>query len=124
MAGDKSLRKLVRRACRDLGIESVPRASSDSIEEWAFCVDCLHDAVLCDSDYLAEDTFADLPPERSLDLKQKMGISEEYFLAVAPDPPPAQVAALLAELNPLCHAVARKGRPGKSVVRKPRKRRS
>jgi len=109
--GDMSLRRLVRRACRDLEVESAPCASSDNIDEWSFCMQCLHDAVLWDSDYLAENTLADLPPERSMDIKQRMGISDEYFRAVAPDPSPKQVAVLLAELNPLCHEMAEAGRP-------------
>jgi len=90
---DKSLRDLVSRACRGLGVEEVPRPSHRGIEDWRFCVDCLHDAILWDNDYLGESIFMDLPPEQSRALKQKMDVSDGYFLAVAPDPTPKQMTA-------------------------------
>ena len=113
--GDRSLRMLVNTACRDLGVEHVPNPSSASIDEWAFCVDCLHDAILWDSDYLIEDTFVDLPPEEAQVLKKDMGVADEYFLSVAPEPKADQVAALLAGLEALCHEVMLSGKPGGPV---------
>lgn len=108
---DTSLRELVGQACRDLGIENVPSDSCDDPDKWAFCVDCLHDAILWDSDYLGESNFVDLPPERSQNLKEEMGVADEYFQAVAQDPPPKQATALLAELEALCNEVAGLGHP-------------
>lgn len=119
--GDGPLRRLVNRACRDLAIEEVPRPSPRSIEEWEFCVDCLHDAILWDSDYLGESIFTDLPPEKSRDLKQNMGVSEGYFLAVVPDPNSKQMTGLFAGLTSLCQEVAEMGHPKTSVVRKSKK---
>lgn len=72
---------------RHLGGLEGPVAPGLSEGQFGAGVQALHDAVQWDSDYLAEDAFADLPPVWSLDLKQKMGISEEYLLGVAPDPP-------------------------------------
>ena len=114
--GDGPLRRLVNRACRDLAVEEMPRPSPRSIGEWEFCVDCLHDAILWDSDYLGESIFTDLPPECSQALKQNMGVSEGYFLAVAPDPASAQVTALFAELMSLCQEVADRGHPKDRVT--------
>jgi len=110
--GDRSLRKLVGRACRDLGVEDVPSPSSASEEDWSFCVECLQDAILWDADYLGEDLFVDLPPERAMALKDEMGVADEYFLSVAPDPKPEQMAAPLADLEALSHEVMTSGRPG------------
>ena len=118
---DKSLRNLIRMACRDLGVEEVPRPSHRGIEDWRFCVDCLQDAILWDSDYLGESVFTDLPPEQSRALKQNMGVSEGYFLAVAPDPTPKQMTGLFAVLTSLCQEVAERGHPKTFVVRKPKK---
>jgi len=112
--GDKSFRKLVSRACRDLDVEPVPSPSSDSIEDWAFCTDCLHDAILWDIDYLGEGIFVDLPPERAKALKERLCVAEEYFLSVAPDPKSDQVAALIADLEALGHEVMVSGKPGAS----------
>ena len=113
--GDRSLRSLVSTACRDLGVEEVPNPSSADADEWAFCVDCLHDAILWDSDYLIEDTFMGLPPEDAKSLKQDMDVADEYFLSVAPEPKADQVAALLADLETLCHEVMLSGKPGGPV---------
>lgn len=112
--GDRSLRKLIARACRDLGVEEVPSPSSGSEEDWVFCVECLHDAILWDADYLGENLFVDLPPERARALKDEMGIADEYFLSVAPDPSADQVASLLADLEALGHEVMVSGQPGAS----------
>jgi hypothetical protein len=116
--GDGSLRRLVSRACRDLGIEEMPHPSPLSIEDWEFCVECLHDAILWDSDYLGESIFTDLPPESSRALKQNMGVSEDYFLAVAPDPTSEQASSLLADLLALCQEVAKEGHPKAPTTRK------
>jgi len=119
---DNSLRDLVRRACcRDMGVEEVPRPSHRGIEDWRFCVECLNDAILWDSDYLGESIFTDLPPEQSRVLKQNMDVSDGYFLAIAPDPTFEQVANLFGNLLSLCQEVAEEGCPGKSSVRKPRR---
>ena len=113
--GDRSLRMLVHTACRDLGVEQAFDPSSADTDEWAFCVDCLHDAILWDSDYLIEDTFVDLPPEEAQVLKKDMGVADEYFLSVAPEPKADRVAALLADLETLCHEVMLSGKPGGPV---------
>ena len=119
--GEGPLRRLVTMACRDLRVEEMPHPSSRSIEDWEFCVECLHDAILWDSDYLGESLFTDLPPERSRTLKENMGVSDEYFLAVAPDPASEQAATLLAGLLSLCQEVTQEGHPKTSTVRKPRR---
>ena len=118
---DKSLRNLVSRACRNLGVEEVPRPSHRGIEDWRFCVDCLHDAILWDIDYLGESIFTDLPPEQSRALKQNMCVSDGYFLAIAPDPTPKQMVGLFAVLTSLCQEVAEEGGPRKSTLRKPKR---
>jgi len=84
-------------------------------------VDCLHDAILWDIDYLGESIFTDLPPEQSRALKQNMCVSDGYFLAVAPDPTPKQMTGLFAVLTSLCQEVAERGHPKTFVVRKPKK---
>jgi len=121
---DKSLRNLVSRACRDLGVGEVPHPSHRGIEGWRFCVDCLHDAILWDIDYLGESIFTDLPPEQSRALKQNMDVSDGYFLAIAPDPTSEQVTNLLGNLLSLCQEVAEEGGPRKATTRKPRRPRN
>ena len=119
---DKSLRTLVSAACRDLGVEeAAPRPSHRGIKDWEFCAECLHDAILWDGDYLGESIFTDLPPEQGRALKQNMGVSEGYFLAIAPDPTSKQMTGLFAGLTSLCQEVAERGHPKTSVVQEPKK---
>jgi len=108
--GETFLRKLISQACRNLEVEEVPRPSCDDPDEWSFCVECLHDAVLWDTDYLGEGNFVDLPPERSRALKAEMGVTDEYFLSLAPELPSGEVDPVLADLEALCLEVARSGR--------------
>ena len=116
--GDTSFRSLVSKACQELGIKGVPRKSCDDVDKWEFCVNCLHDAILWDYDYCEEDLFADLPPEHGHAVKEHLGVSDGYFLAVAPDPTPKQTDGLRADLKSLCHEVAERGRPRTTDVRK------
>lgn len=110
-AGDTSIRSLVGQACRDLEIHEVPSDECDDPNEWVFCVDCLHDAILWDSDYLGEVNFVDLPPDQSAALKEEMGVADDYFQGIVQDPPPKQLAALLSELEKLCLEVSELGHP-------------
>lgn len=112
--GDASFRSLVAQACRELDAEEeleLPNDSCDDLDEWLFCADCLHDAILWDSDYLDAGSFIDLPPERGEKLKELMGVDEEYFQAVAQDPSPRQLKAMITELEALCVTVAASGQP-------------
>ena len=82
-------------------------------------MECLHDAILWDIDYLEDANLMDLPPEHAKALKENMGISEEYFRSVAPDPAPGQIASLRADLETLCREVAELGHPRKPDVQQP-----
>jgi hypothetical protein len=64
----------------------VPAESCRDIEEWIQLVECLEAKVLWDADYLDEDLYADQSPEAGQCLKDQMGVPDEYFRAVAPDP--------------------------------------
>lgn len=80
-------RSLVLEACREVGIDdSLPKASSEDLAEWFCLIECLADRILWDADYDMEEQFLDCDPETVKELKQFAGISDNYFLAVAPDP--------------------------------------
>lgn len=108
---DTSVRSLVGQASRDLGIPDVPCDKCDDPDKWAFCVDCLHDAILWDCDYLGEGNFMDLPPGQSAALKEEMGVAGEYFQGIAEEPSSKQLAVLLGELGDLCLEVSELGHP-------------
>ncbi|MCY2967399.1 MAG: hypothetical protein NT069_27820, partial [Planctomycetota bacterium] len=81
-----------RRLLRDAYQEStsdadgMPAETSGDMEEWRLLIDCLVDTVLWDTDYLCEDAYVDQSPEAGQLMKDQMGVPDEYFTAVAPDP--------------------------------------
>ena len=64
----------------------LPAESCRDLNEWSLLIECLEARVLWDADYLDEDLYADQAPEAGQFLKDQMGVPDEYFTAVAPDP--------------------------------------
>lgn len=80
-----------RRLVRLAGAETVadlepPAESSSELDEWTFLVESLSDHILWDNDFNTEGIFADAEPESAQANYEGMGIDEDYFLAVPPDP--------------------------------------
>lgn len=63
-----------------------PAETSRDASEWEILIECLETRVLWDSDYLEEDVYADQAPETGQFLKDQMGVADDYFTGVAPDP--------------------------------------
>ncbi len=61
---------------------------------WEDWVDCLAEAVLWDRDFEMAETFLDVDPGISQQRRRLLGIEEDYFTQVAPDPRPAEVLRL------------------------------
>jgi hypothetical protein len=62
-----------------------PDVECAEIDAWEHVIQRLKDCVLADEDYQMDALALDLPPEKSLALKQAMGISGDYFIDVPPD---------------------------------------
>jgi hypothetical protein len=77
--------------CSDL-----PRASCRDMHQWEDLVDALTDAILWDRDFEMADRFLDVDPGVSRQRRRLMGISDDYFISVAPDPRPGEVLNLIA----------------------------
>jgi len=108
--GNTSFRTLVGQACREVVDEAkeefkFPEDSCDGLDEWEFCVGCLHDSLLEDDDYLGEGMYVDLPPEKGAALRAWMGVKPEYFQAIADDPTQPQMEILRDEIVALCREV-------------------
>lgn len=82
------------------GPESLVEQSRD-LGEWTLLVDCLVDRVLWDADYLDEDLYADQPPDEGRSLKKHMGVSDGYFMGVAPDPSDRDLEKVREEIRTL-----------------------
>ncbi len=101
-AAGPSWRELVLAACRDAGIEDLPDvpATDDNPDAWVLLVDCLEDRVLWDNDWEMSE-FLDVDPDVGRRMRRELGISDDYFVAVTPDPTDAEVERLLGELREL-----------------------
>ena len=81
-------------------IDQVPKATSGNKDEWETIVDCLADDVMRDRDFELQ-LHLDADPDKSRGVKEMMGISEDYYTAVAHDPPDDQVNLYLDALKGL-----------------------
>ncbi len=80
-------RSLVLDAAReqdDPAIE-LPQAESSDKDTWWLLLECLMGAVLWDNDYEAQERL-DLPPEQSNQLKEVLGVEDDYYTDVPTDP--------------------------------------
>jgi len=99
-----SWRQLILNACRDTGdTDDLPEAVSSDNEEWELLIDCLQDRILWDDDWqlLAQ---LDAPPEASRRMKQELGIDDDYFVTVPPDPSDEEAARMIVDLRYLTPA--------------------
>jgi hypothetical protein len=82
---------------------SLPEPDSEDIEAWDDLLDQLMDRVLWgDRDFEGEDLILDVDPEVSRHLKGLLGIDEDYYTSVAPEPTDDQLASIRKTLRKLC----------------------
>ncbi len=78
-----------------------PSPHSPDIDMWAFLVEVLCDTVLVDRDFEMEDTFGDVDPEKTAEIKRMMSIAPDYFTQVPEDPTPERLEQIHRELRDL-----------------------
>jgi hypothetical protein len=89
-----------------------PAVDSTDLEEWKFLIDRMANRILWDDgDYEMEDDFIDDDPRLSRAKMQIMGIPDDYFTAIAPDPTDDELVEIRQQLAELC------GRPGSHLAR-------
>jgi hypothetical protein len=101
-----SWREMIVAARKEMEGEEVPAPTCHDQEEWDIEIQELSDCILWDADYESDDLYLDRPPEEARELRREMGISEDYFAAVADDLTQEQTVAKVAELRALCAVVA------------------
>jgi hypothetical protein len=84
-------------AGREVGIEDLPNPADQDLDDWDLLVECLEGRVLWDDDWDMVDHL-DATPEVARRVKAKLGIADDYFVAIPDDPSDAEAARLLAEL--------------------------
>ncbi len=85
----------------------IPRASCLELEQWEPLIDLLADAVLWDRDFELAGDFLDAEPTRSRQRKRLLGIDNDYFASIVPDPQGSEVFRLINETRSIVRAKPR-----------------
>ena len=85
-------------AGREVGIEDLPDPSDQDFDEWDLLIEGLECRLLWDDDWDMADHL-DAAPEVARRIKRKLGILDDYFVAIPRDPSDADAERLLAELR-------------------------
>lgn len=78
-------------------LEQLPSADCRDMREWQALIDSLADAILWDRDFELADHFLDAEPGFSRAQRQLLGISDDYFTRIAPDPRTSEVRRLVSQ---------------------------
>jgi hypothetical protein len=95
-----SWRELVLAACMERGVVEPLDIESEDLDEWEGLVDSLADGVLWDEDW-KDVTHLDVDPKASRAVKTLLGIDEEYYVAIPPDPTNSEIEGVLDTLKRL-----------------------
>ena len=87
-------------AGREVGIEELPEPDDRDFDHWDLLIECLEGRVLWDEDWDMVDHL-DAAPEVAGRIKEELGISDDYFVAIPRDPSDADAERLLSELMAL-----------------------
>ena len=85
----------------------IPDDSCEEIQQWEYLIESLTDAVLWDRDFEMAESFLDVDPGVSQQRRRLLGIDEEYFTRVAPDPKPDEVSRLVSRTRDIVRAKPR-----------------
>ncbi len=85
----------------------IPDETSGEISEWAYLIERLTSAVLWDRDFEMAESFLDVDPRVSQQRRRLLGIDQDYFTRVAPDPRPEEVSRIVSKTRDIIHAKPR-----------------
>ena len=75
------------------------RLTAVPLDQWEEWIDYLASAILWDRDFEFVDSFLDADPDSARIRRQALGIDDDYFVCPAPDPNPAQIDQLVADIR-------------------------
>jgi len=91
-------RERVHAACRELKVGGdLPSPDNRDCDEWDLPLTSLEDCVLWDTDWEMQEAL-DANPDATRRAKEELGIDEDYFVAIPPDPTDEEAERLLVEL--------------------------
>lgn len=97
---DCSWRSLIRTAFQSapkVTAEDLPPVTSTDLDRWDDLIDILAGAILWDRDFEMADSFLDIDPGVSYKRRKLLGIHDDYFTSVAPDPRPEEAFSLVSQ---------------------------
>lgn len=105
-------RCLVIAARNEIGAKNIPEVYCTDLDKWEAEVEELADAILRNKDFGEAHLYIDFPPEKSKQLKDRAGIPDDYFLAIADDLKDEQAQEKIIELKKLCESIVKKNVKG------------
>ncbi|MCG8648924.1 MAG: hypothetical protein MI861_03780 [Pirellulales bacterium] len=85
----------------------IPAETCHEIHSWETLIEDLSDAVLWDRDFEMAEGFLDADPGVSQQRRRLLGIDEDYFTQVAPDPRPGEVFRMANNVREIVRAKPR-----------------
>lgn len=82
-------------------VENMPDADCDDPEEWDFLIECAEGRILYDRDWEDEDLYVDLSVDMADTCYEFMGIDEDYYTAIAPEPLDEEIPGMIKRLRQL-----------------------
>ena len=76
-------------------LEELPLEASSDLRQWERVIDYLADAILWDRDFELTGKFLDMDPEIMRERRNILGIDDDYFTQIAPDPRPTELTELV-----------------------------
>ncbi len=92
------------RATPQVSLVNLPRVQSRDLNAWEDLIDILAGAILWDRDFEMADSFLDIDPGVSHQRRKLLGIDDDYFTSVAPDPKPEQAFELVSKTRDIVRA--------------------
>ena len=72
---------------------------SNDLDEWEVLIDSLAGGVLWDEDWRDGESLMDADPRAGGEVKKLLGVDEDYYIAVQPDPTDEEIVGVLATLR-------------------------
>jgi hypothetical protein len=106
--GDESLtwREMVLAASQERGAEELLDVDADDLDGWNVLIDSLADGVLWDEDWRDSESLLDADPKAGGAVKELLGIDEDYYVALPPDPAEEEMEGILVTLRGLSRDAA------------------
>ncbi|WP_218933635.1 hypothetical protein [Rubripirellula lacrimiformis] len=76
-------------------LDDLPAVDSCDLSRWEDLIDILAGAILWDRDFEMAESFLDIDPNVSQQRRKLLGIDDDYFTSVAPDPRPEEAFGLV-----------------------------